>query len=1042
MAACNTGAELRQVSVLFCDLVGSTQLSDKLDPEELREIVREYQGVAGEIIHRYEGYVAQYLGDGLLIYFGYPHAHEDGARRAVSAGLEIIEAVKGLNVRCPLVLPLAVRIGIHTGVGVAGDVGGPGKREQLVIGRTPNIAARLQGLAAPDTLVISDSTGRLVEGGFILESMGLQNLKGIEKPLEVLRVTREVSARERFEQTRRRRFSPLVGRLAEFGVMHDRLERSRQGLGQVLLLVAEAGVGKSRMVHTLQQCVQAENPTLIGRCLPYGQTRALLPIVELFQSLLGFEQGATQARKLEQLREFLSREVGADALSLPLMAAFFSLLLPAGLEPVSLTPHRMREQTRRLLIQLLLLRARKTPLILVVEDLHWADPSTLEFLDELIEAASSSPILTLLTARSSFQPRWMHRPYFTSLPLSRFEDEEATRLVREMAGNRKLPEPVVRRILEQADGVPLFLEELTRATLESVQPGESPSIPATLRDSLTARLDRLGPVKEVAQLASVIGRRFSHALLSAVSSMEPPFLRRHLDQLQSAGVILPEESAGQAEGYKFKHVLIQEAAYESILKTRRRDMHARIARALESGFPEMVESHPELLARHHEEAGHGEKSARYLYRAGQHAMQRAAYTEAISSFEHALRLLSPLPMSPTRDFLELELRISLGGSLVVTRGYCAPEVERNAARARELCARRGNLPEVVPILMNLWLVSLTGSRRASAQEQARQLLDAARRYPGPLREVPAATAQATTLFFLGRFDEARTEFQRALELYSPAVRPSLIRVYGEDPGLYALVYLQWLYVLVGEVAQAHVLMERTLGLLEGLNDPLAEVHAYSYACEIFVVLGEPERALEYARRSTALSIEHGFPLWLARGMMQEGWARAMLGDTAKGLRELDKGLDHFAAIQQKLPLTYYLSLSADVRLKTGDFERGLSCIDQALACARTNLDRFYLPELCRLKGELLHARGAPMPEVLKWLTKAVARARESGAAWLELKAAKSLAVLLDMRGRRERARELLSRALGQIRGGETTRDYREALRLLERLEPAAKDYIA
>lgn len=1034
-------ADRRQVTVLFCDLVGSTQLSDRLDPEELREVVREYQRVSGEVVEHYEGHVAQYLGDGLLIYFGYPHAHEDDARRAVSAGLEIIEAVRGLNGRHTLEFPLAVRIGIHTGFGVAGDVGGPGRREQLVIGRTPNIAARLQGLAAPDTLVITQATQKLVVGCFILESVGLQSLKGIEEPLEVFRVIRELGSHERSEVARLSRLSPLMGRERELSLMYACLEHCKRGQGQVLLVSAEAGMGKSRLVLTLEQRVRGEARMLIGRCLPYGQNQALLPLRELFQSLLGLEVGATREQKLGQVLAFLGRQAIADTLPLSVLAAFFSLPLPEGHAPVMCSPHMLREQTRRLLIHLLLLQARTGPLVLVIENLHWADPSTLEFLDELVEAASSAPILTLLTARPSFQTTWKHRPYFTSLTLPRLEDDAAGRLIREMAGTHPLPVPVVRQILDKADGVPLFIEELTRATLESGMRGPL-SIPATLRDSLMARLDRLGPVKEVAQLASVIGRRFCYLLLSAVSSLEPLVLRRHLDQLLEAGLIWLKEAAspGRLEAYQFKHALIQEAAYESILKTRRREMHARIARTLEANFPDVTVSDPEVLARHHEEAGHGEKAAGYLLRAGRKAVQRAAYAEAITSLSHALELVPALPEAESRDRLELELRISLGAALIVTRGYCAPEVERNAVRARELCARLQESAERVPVLFTLWLVSLTGSRREEARDYSCQLLEFARAHPGELREVPALSAHAITLYFLGRFEEARIGLQRALKRYVPMLHSAMVHAYGEDPGLYALVYLEMLNLMTGDIEQARELLSRSLALADALEDPLAQVLVCDYASDVFVMLREPVKALEFAERSMAICIEQGFTLSKARGRVCIGWACAMMGKVQEGIQELENGLAFFGAIQQKIPLTYFLAMLADIHLANGEAERGAACVEQALAYAETNLDRFYLPELCRLKGELLRLSGAPVSDVQVWLERAVAEARESGAAWLELRAARSLAGLLRERGDLSRAREFLITAMDRIRGGEDTRDYREALQLLGELEPPAAGY--
>lgn len=963
---------------------------------------------------------------------------EDDARRAVSAGLELIEAVRGMNARYTLALPLSVRIGIHTGFGVAGDVGGPERREQLVIGRTPNIAARLQGLAAPGTLVISEATRRLLDEAFILESLGLRILKGIEAPVEVLQVLREVRVNERAAAARLDHLSPLTGRHCELAVMDECLTLSRQERGQVLLLSAEAGMGKSRLVRTLEQRVQGDALLLMGRCLSYGQTQALLPLTEIFQALVGFEQGMTREQNLQTLMSFLAREDFSDPPALPLLAAFFSLPLPAG--HVAPSPRKGREQTRQLLIQLLLQQSRKAPLVLVVENLHWADPSTLEFLDECVEAAASARIFTLLTARPSFVAPWRHRPYFTSLPLPRLEDEEALKIVGALTASRGLPEPVVQQILDKADGVPLFIEELTRATLESGV-REPFSIPTTLRDSLMARLDRLGPVKEVAHLASAIGRRFSYSLLAAVSSIEPLSLRRHLDQLLEAGLVEREHSAGRLEVYRFKHALIQEAAYETILRARRREMHERIARTLETQFPEVAESAPELLARHHEAAGHWEKATRYLHRAGQRAVQRAAYAEAIAGFSHALSLVSVLPAAPLRNALELELRIALGAALVVTRGYCAPEVEQNGLRARELCAALGDPPELVPVLFTLWLVSLTGSRRAQAMEYSHQLLAAAQVHPGALREVPASCAYALTLFFQGHFEEARAGFDQALRRYSPELHPAMIQVYGEDPGLYAMVFLEMVSLVAGDLSRTWSLLSKTLQLADASDDPLTQVLVYGYASELFVMLMEPEKVLEYGERSMAICLEQGFTLALAREGMNIGWSCAMLGKGAEGLRELEKGLASFNSTQQKIPLTYYLSLVADIRLTTGDTAGGLACIEQALTCAETNLDRFYLPELCRLKAELLRAAGAATPEVQVWFERAVATARESGAAWFELKAARSLAALLAERGDRGRARELLTTAMGRIRGGESTHDFKAALQLLQTLEPAGPDYI-
>ena len=746
-------AERRQLTVLFCDLVDSTTLARQLDPEDYREVVRAYQATCAAVIQRFDGYIAQYLGDGLLVYFGYPQAHEDDAQRAVRTGLEILDALAALQARLAADkgIRLAVRLGIHTGLVVVGAVGTGGRQEALALGDTPNVAARLQSLAAPDTVVVSDATWRLVQGYFAGHDLGPQTLKGVETPVQVYRVLGTSGAQSRLDVVSPRGLTPLVGREAEMALLRERWAQARDGLGQVVLLSGEAGIGKSRLVQVLHEHVTAEPHTrLEWRCSPYAQQSPLHPVIAHLHRLLRWRPDDTPAEKLGVLEETLAASGLALPEVVPLIATLLSLPLPERYPPLTLTPQRQRQKTLDALLVWLLTEATRQPVLLIVEDLHWIDPSTLEFLTLLIDQGPTARLLTLLTCRPEFQTPWGFRAHLTPLTLSRLPRPQATQMTVRVTGGKALPSEVVEQIVTKTDGVPLFVEELTKMVLESglLREGEERyeltgplpplAIPATLHDSLMARLDRLATVKDVAQLGATIGRTFAYELLQAVSPLDGVTLQHGLRQLVEAELVYQRGVPPQAT-YTFKHALIQDAAYQSLLRSTRQQYHQRLAQVLVERFSETVETQPELLAHHYTEAGLSAQAIPYWQRAGQRALQRSAYAEAIGHLTTGLEVLQTLPDTPERAQHELALHVALGGALIGTKSYSAPEVEHSFARARALCQQLGETPEFFHILYGL-CDALLRRRQAPDGEGGGGAVSAPRaacERPGPLRRRPS-----------------------------------------------------------------------------------------------------------------------------------------------------------------------------------------------------------------------------------------------------------------------------------------------------------------
>jgi TOMM system kinase/cyclase fusion protein len=1021
------------------------------DPEELREVVRAYQATCAKVIARFEGHIAQYLGDGLLVYFGYPLAHEDDAQRAVRAGLGIVEALGQLHTRLGQErgVHLAVRLGIHTGLVVVGDIGEGPRQEQLALGETPNLAARLQGIAAPNTLVISAATLQLLGGFFACQALGTPLLKGFAQPLEVYRVLSESTARSRLEAARSTGLTPLVGREQEVRLLRERWAQVKDGLGQVVLLSGEAGIGKSRLVQVLKDQVATEPQAWLTpcQCSPYYRHTALYPWIELLERVvLQFDREESPQQKLRKLEGLLVQYGLPLPEAVPLFTALLSLPLPAEYASLTVSPEQQKQLTLHALLTILLRIATQQPVLFVMEDLHWVDPSTLEFLSLLVEQGASAPILALCTARPDFSPSWTGRSHLTQMTVHRLTHQQAAEMILRVTHGKALPPEVVEQIVAKTDGVPLFVEELTKMVLESgllqereeryALTGPLPplAIPATLHDSLMARLDRLATVKGLAQLGATLGREFAYALLHAVSLWDEATLQQGLYQLVEAEFLYQRGVPPQAT-YLFKHALIQDAAYQSLLRSTRQQYHQHIAQVVEARFPELCETQPELVAHHYTEAGLSGLAIPYWQRAGQRAGQRSAHAEAIAHLGKGLELLQSLPETPERARHELGVQVALGPALMVTKGWGAPEVEQVYARARALSQQVGESPELFPVLWGLWRFYLVRAEYQTARELGEQCLSLAQRVHDSALLLLAHLALGGTLYLVGELPPARAHLEQGLALYAPQEHRVLAFHYGLDLGVWCLSYVAWPLALLGYPDQALTRMQEALTLAQELSHPVSLAAALYYAALLHYVRREGPAAQEGAEAAIALSHEQGFPLYVALGTNVRGWALAVQGHVEEGMAQMRQGRAALQAMGAKLWWPAYLAWLAEAYDGMGQAPDGLAVLTEALTIAHHTGERFWEAEIHRLKGELLRALSAEQhAEAETCLQQALDIARRQQAKLLELRAAVSLSRLWQQQGKRQEAHDLLAPVYHWFTEGFDTVDLQEAKALLDELE--------
>jgi class 3 adenylate cyclase/predicted ATPase len=1047
-------AERRQLTVMFCDLVGSTALSEQLDPEELREVIRAYQEACAAVIARFDGHLAKYLGDGLLVYFGYPLAHEDDAQRAVRAGLGIVGAIRELPLppQVRLQQPLHVRVGIHTGLVVAGEMGSGDTREPLaIVGETPNIAARLQGLAEPDTVVLSATTHRLVAGLFACQELGPQTLKGISAPLALYNVMGESEAQSRFEVAVSTGLTPLVGRDLEVSLLRERWAQAKGGEGQVVLLSGEPGIGKSRLVQVLKERVTAEGATRIElRCSPYHQNSALYPIIEHLQRLLQFHREESPQAKLETLQQSLARYRFSEADTLPLLAALLSLPHPEGVPPLTLSLQKQKQKTQEALAAWIMEETEQAAVYCAWEDLHWADPSTLELLTLLLDQVPTTRLLALLTFRPDFSPPWRARSHLTQLTLNRLGRPQVEAMVEQISGSRALPAEVVQQIVRKTDGVPLFVEELTKMVLESGLLKKSDgryelsgpllplAIPTTLQDSLMARLDRLAPVREVAQLGATLGREFSYDLIEAVSPLDEATLQEGLRQLVEAELVYQRGLPPQAT-YLFKHALIQDTAYQSLLKSKRQQYHNKIADVLEERLPEITATQPELLAHHYTEAGLTEQALPYWLQAGQLASRRSANVEAVNHLTKALELLKALPDTDGRSQREITLLIALAVPLIAIKGHGASEVGHAYTRAYELCQQIEETSQLFPVLLGLRFFHTMRGELEAARQFGEQLLQLAQSMRDPTALMEAHYALGVLLYSLGEFTAAHAHFEQSIAMYDLQEHRTRAFLYGVDPGIISFSIDALVLWQLGYPDHALKKSHEALNLAQQLSHPYSSVYALSFAGVLQYFLRQAQAVEERAAAALRLASEHGFPMWLGFGTALRGWVLVEQGQTAEGISHLRQGLATWQATGAEVWRPYFFTLLAEAHGRVKKTEEGLALADEGLTLVQNRGERFCEAELCRLKGELFLQPGARDVEseaekrAENYLCEAVELARRQNAKSLELRAAMSLSRLWQQQGKKSDACQLLAMIYGWFTEGFATADLQEAKSLLEKL---------
>lgn len=1044
-------AERRQLTIMFCDLVGSTALASRLDPEDLQTAIRRFLETCSEAISRFNGYIAKYMGDGLLVYFGYPHAYEHDAERAVHAGLAVLNLVKALprEYSLPQGFEIAARIGIATGHVIVGEIlGQDTAKERSVFGETPNLAARLQALAEPNQLVVDSTTKRLVGSEFEFADRGVFSLKGFETSVHVWQVLSIKPSASRFESYRSDRLGNFIGREHETALLLGRWHEAACGEGQVVIICGEAGIGKSRMVRSLRDRLAEEDcRTIQFQCSPYHINTALYPAIAYLRQTAGLCGEDTPSMQRQKLDALAINSGLDDQATVSLLADLLSIPADDEHPPPNVSSEKRKEMTLEALVQQLQRLAGRCPTLIIVEDAHWLDPTTMDLLTRIIDRIQAMRVLLIITFRPDFKPVWVDYGHVTFLTLSRLPRRHSVELLASMTGGKTLPLEVERAILAKTDGIPLYIEELTNNLLESgllteeknsfslKAPLMDLSIPDSLQALLMERIDRLGPAKEIVQMGASIGREFSYELLRETVDITEGELKSALHLLTASGLIFQEGDIPAAK-YFFKHGLIQDAAYSSLPKKLRRSLHARITRALESRFAERIKTEPELLAHHYEQAGLVGPAVEYWRLAAQRDVARSANIEALSHFDRAIHVLKDLPQDSKRDHLELDLLIARGAPLLLVKGYASDDIERNYLRARTLSQEYPGSEQYFLSMWGLWVFHLVRGPLSKACTLAESLLSWAAHQRDPDLLIRAHESAGSTYSFLGRFVEAKTHLYEAKSLYDPQRHRSQVVPYTQDPGITARMMLARTLWILGELDEVEMLLAEAIAMARELEHPFTMAFTFATASWVYSTLHDSPRTLSLTDEAIELSTKYSFEVPLAWAMSFQGWALAEQGKE-KGVERLVEGLSAAQKAKASLNNTYALAVLAETHLRNRHIAEGLVAIQQAQALAATQGELCWQAELLRLKGELLLAQsGDSMIAAEQCFSEALTTAQGQHAKMLELRAAMSMAKLLRKQGKPDIAKRILHAARSRFREQDVSPDLIEAQKLLAQLSVA------
>lgn len=1040
--------ERRHMTVMFSDLAGSTELSEQLDPEEMRELLRRYHSICSKWIRHYEGYLAKFLGDGVLAYFGYPHSHEDDARRAVCAGLAIVEEAKRTTITTAehTELAIAVRIGIHTGLVVVGDLDfDDGVETNAVVGRTPNLTARVQAAAPKNSVVITDDTARLVGGYVLHKNLGPHTLKGISKPITLFQAIAESTAHGRLDVAALTGMSPFVGREKEWGLLWDCWQNAEQGEGTMVTITGEAGIGKSRLLDKLISNVMETEATevLECRCSQYHQNSAFFPIIELLErSVLQFSVADNQQSKLQKLEEFLTSRGGNWVNKTPLLCSLLSIPTGNAYPPLTTSPDRQKQETIQLLVALLLQQSATAPLLLTIEDLHWADPSTREFISILAEVVPTASLCCVLTSRpgKASEPWWDHS-WHSTIGVSRLDAAETELLVQKLVEHRSVPEIIARQIVQRSDGVPLFIEEVTKAVIENVQQATQPHqggsavghvaiIPATLRESLTARLDNMAQGKPVAQIGATIGREFSYQLLRAISAMDTAILQHGLQELVSAELLF-QQGEGDEAVYTFKHALIQDAAYDLLLHRSRSEFHQKIAETLQRDYPEVAATQPEVVAQHFTKAGLSMEAAAWWRSAGERALYRSAYLEAVAHLREAEQMIARLPEGEARWGIDLGVQLLLGPALMMTRGHAARETEEAYLHANQLCDQLHNTHAQFPILYGLWSVYVVRPEYNKSLEFGTQLLQLAESIGQSDVILMAHYALGYSKFSIGDLVSSHSHYLRSSQLYDKNLHRHLAAQMSFDPYAQCLFQDAWVLVMMGFPDQAEQQFAAALEWANELNHPFTLCFTLLMVCNYHQFVYQPDQAYAIAQQLIAICTEQGFAVWLIVSQLFAGWARAIQGDST-ALYQIEQAVHSpFSQISTR---PYLLSRVVEAYLRFNLFPAAAAALDEAEQLCEQWGERFWSAELLRLRGKLqLHVAPDDVATAEATIRQGMEVAESQGALGLQLRAAMELAQLLRVQLRHHEAVALVQGVFDRFTEGFGTHDLQQAAQLIQQL---------